>query len=303
MRRLTTLIVAVSLAVPVLAEAQAIPKTTSSSSGSSSGSSGSSGGGSSSSSSSGGGGSEARVSPPAPSSGSERTYSRLPASGSSSSRSGGSTARPAPVPGGVASSDSSRATSRTGSDLTPPPLGSDLGFLRTRNGRPIAGTATARPTENFVSFPFYGPWGSYYPWYGGFGWNLGFVGYNPWHFGATRWFWSPYGLWYDPYTYYWDPFWSSGYSSSSYYREREEKEPETMGSLRIKANLGSAKVYIDNALVGLVDEFDGLKNHLEIEGGRHTLEIRADGYVTHTQDIDVKVGKTQTVRINLKQKK
>ena len=299
MRALTSLVVAVGLAVPAIAEAQAIPRTGSTSSGSSGSSGGGSGGGSSSSS--GSGGSEGtRVSPPSSSSSSsgERTYSRLPTN--NPSRTGSSTARPAPVPGGVAGgSSSSSVSSRTGSN-TQVILGSDAAAARARNGRPLVGSATARPAGDYVSFPFFGPWGSWYPWGGGFGY--GFVGYNPFRYGATRWFWSPYGLWYDPFTYYWDPYWSSGYGGGggSY---REPKEPETMGSLRIKANPATAKVYIDNALVGLVDDFDGMKDHLEIEGGRHMLEIRADGYEIYKKEINVKVGTTQTLRIKLKEKK
>jgi hypothetical protein len=81
------------------------------------------------------------------------------------------------------------------------------------------------------------------------------------------------------------------------------KDPKkTTGSVRIKANPGTASVYIDGALAGKVEEFSGLNDRLEIEGGRHTLEVRAEGYVTKTQEINVKVDTTQTVRINLKKK-
>ena len=156
-------------------------------------------------------------------------------------------------------------------------------------------------SNDFVSFPFYGPWGSWYPWYSGFG-GFGFLSYSPWRYGATRWYWSPYGLWYDPYTYDWDPYYGGGSYSSSY-RDREPKEVKTTGTLRIKANLDAAKIYIDNALVGTVAEFDGLKGQLEVDGGRHTFELRADGYTTFKQEIDVKVGKTQTIRASLKEKK
>ena len=152
---------------------------------------------------------------------------------------------------------------------------------------------------DFVSFPLYGPWGAWYPWSTGFGWNFGFMSYNPWRYGAARWYYGPYGYWYDPFTYDWDPYWS--YPSRPSY---EEKEPETMGSLRIKASPSTAKVYIDGALVGTVDEFNGLKSHLEIEGGRHVLELRAEGYATYTEEINVKVGPTQTIRAGrLKAKK
>ena len=177
----------------------------------------------------------------------------------------------------------------------------------------MTGTAVARPAViggggiNYVSFPFYGPWGHWYPWYGGFGWNMSFVAYNPWYYGATRWFWGPYGMWYDPYM-YWDPFYyGGGYSGGGGdYNEgggKAPKEKKTTGSVRIKANPESASVYIDGALAGKVEEFSGLNDGLEIDGGRHTLELRAEGYVTVTQEINVKVDTKQTVRINLKKKK
>ena len=69
-----------------------------------------------------------------------------------------------------------------------------------------------------------------------------------------------------------------GSSSSS-------EERLTFGSLRIKANVSEAKVYVDGALAGLVDEFDGLKDHLELETGKHTVELRAEGYATVSADV------------------
>jgi hypothetical protein len=53
-----------------------------------------------------------------------------------------------------------------------------------------------------------------------------------------------------------------------------------------------------NALVGR-SEFGGLDS-LSISGGRHTIELRADVYVTQSREIDVKIGTTQTVRFSLK---
>lgn len=197
---------------------------------------------------------------------------------------------------------SGSSSSRVGSGYPATAGLGDPDYARSRGNRPVSGSAVARPAGDYVSFPFFGPWGRWYPWYtGGFGWNLGFVTYNPWRYGATRWIWGRYGLWYDPWDYWLDPYWAS----SGYYRSEPSapKPKSTIGSLRIKANPSSAKVYIDNALVGLVDEFDGLGDYLELEGGRHVLELRAEGYVTHTQDIEIKPGKTQTVRVSLKEKK
>jgi hypothetical protein len=246
------------------------------------------------------------------------THSRI-ASGSGATHTGTATVRQAPTPGGVASSGvSENAASTRGTGLSQV-FGGDPSVARSRNGQPLTGSAVARPLpiggggggNNFVSFPFYGPWGTWYPWYGGFGWNIGFVTYNPWYYGAARWYWGPYGLWYDPFT-YWDPFysmyWEPGYpypGGGGYSSEKEggSKAKETTGSLRIKADPETAKVYVDNALAGLVEEFSGLNDRLELEGGRHTIELRAEGYVTQSHEVDVKTGKTQTVRFNLKKQK
>ena len=72
------------------------------------------------------------------------------------------------------------------------------------------------------------------------------------------------------------------------------------GSIRLRASPSSASVYIDGALVGKVDEFDGFTDHLELDGGMHQLELRAEGYETYRGQIDVEVGKTLTERISLK---
>jgi hypothetical protein len=237
------------------------------------------------------------------------THSRIPTN--NATRTGEAEARRAPAPGGVATSSDpvSSSSSRTSADLFQG-FGETAAVGRSRNGAPVTGTAAVRPVvigggginPNYVSFPFYGPWGNWYPWYGGLGY-FGFVAYNPWYYGATRWYWGPYGMWYDPFMY--DPFYfSGGYSGGGGgdYTESKPKEPKkTTGSVRIKANPSTAAIYIDGALTGRVEELQN--DRLEIEGGRHTLELRAEGYVTQTQEINVKVDTTQTVRINLKEKK
>ena len=68
---------------------------------------------------------------------------------------------------------------------------------RDRNGRPVVGTATARRDVVIGggTYPF-SPFGRWSPFYGsGFGYNVGFVTYNPWYYGSTRWIYGRYGLW------------------------------------------------------------------------------------------------------------
>lgn len=188
---------------------------------------------------------------------------------------------------------------------------------RDRGGRAVVGTAVPRPVyaNNPVQLIYY-PWNSYYSRYGyyGYGYNYAF-GYNRcgWGYGCPAWY-SPY--WYDPfyrYGYYgyggrygaYDPYdqYDQGYSSSSSSSNSfSEPEPRRMGSIRIKAKPATAKVYIDGTLVGTIDDFDGLTNHLELEAGPHEMEIRADGYVTLVKSISVKADQTMTERLSLKKK-
>jgi hypothetical protein len=190
---------------------------------------------------------------------------------------------------------------------------------RDRGGRAVIGQAVPRPV--YAGLPtnpiyIYNPWNSYYSRYGGYygyGYNYG---YSPcgWGYGCPY---NPY--WYDPFyrygyygygygfghpgAYYPDDDPGQGYSSSSSgNRYSEPEESRRMGSLRIKATPATAKIYIDGTLVGTVDDFDGLTNHLEIEAGAHEMEVRADGYATLIKDINVKAGQTTTERLALKKK-
>ncbi len=222
----------------------------------------------------------------------------------------------APAPGGVAprsapergqpssSSTSSSSSPRRGSSglVIPATLGTADG--RTRGDHPVTGNATTRtnvPPGDLVSFPFYGPWGPWYPWYSaGFYWNSYLLGYGPWDYAGTCWGWGRYGAWYDPFGYCWGG--DAGYYGDGGGGGAAPKVKATTGTLRLRVDPSKAKVYIDDAFAGNVDEFNGLGDHLEVEFGRHTIKFVADGYVTHSMDINVEAGRTQTVRASLKKK-
>jgi hypothetical protein len=70
--------------------------------------------------------------------------------------------------------------------------------------------------------------------------------------------------------------------------------------VRLRASPENAQVYIDGALAGTVDDFNGLSNHLELERGVHQLELRAEGYEVYTTEIEVEAGRTRTTRASLK---
>jgi hypothetical protein len=176
--------------------------------------------------------------------------------------------------------------------------------VRSRDGRPVTGSATVRPPLSgtggglliFTDYPFYG---------GGFGWNACFYGarypgwnYGPWGPWGYDPFWSPFG--YGGYYYYNDPFYGSrGYGRSEPEPEPEPEAPRT-GSLRFRVSPASAQVYVDGRLMGRVDDFNGLAHHLELVAGAHQLELRADGYETLVTSVTVKADRTTTERLNLK---
>jgi PEGA domain. len=94
--------------------------------------------------------------------------------------------------------------------------------------------------------------------------------------------WSPYMG--DPL----DPYYSGygGYSSGVY-------NTHDQGNLKLKVKPRNAKVYVDGYFVGQVDQFDGAFQKLPLNGGRHKVEVRAEGY--ETAEFDVLITPEQTV--------
>ena len=238
-------------------------------------------------------------------SGSSRSSGSSGASSSGSARAGGmerpgSSGNSAPAPPPPAAprmtSDSPRSSSPKKSDpvrLGTAAIGSGSATTaaKIRGSVLPSGYAIARPPTHFnviIAYPYYVPWGYWSPWYGGYGYGFGY-GYNPWYYGP--WGWAHFGFWYSP---------------ASYYSELEpetaaaEPEPPIMGAVRIRSNAENASVYVDGVRVGIVDDFNGLSDHLELEKGRHTIELRADGFESASIEVNVKAGQTQTVRLNLK---
>jgi hypothetical protein len=181
------------------------------------------------------------------------------------------------------------------------------GLTRTRGARPIEGSARPRPILGGVDDPRFIGW---YPWYGSrFSGYFGYGAYDPWLFGSS-WGWSRYG-WYDP---FWRPYGYSifdpyGFGYGHHYwgtpyvvMDRDDDDDDVYqnyGSLRIRADPKSARVYVDGALAGTVDDFDGLTSHLPLAQGVHQIEIRADGYETYSAEVTIEAGKTRTERARL----
>jgi len=257
--------------------------------------------------------------------------------GSSASRPASSPSSPAPArvrtaaPASQPAPSTSQVASRTRGTTGTSGAGaaSEASFDsggRSRGVRAAQSTARPRPpysgpgpNSNWYYYPsahpsYVGYYPGYYgsPGYGfhfsvGFGYGYGY-GYSPY------WYTPHYGLYpYDPFfygyaPYYYPPagygFYSSYQSSGSNAGDRDdgyrpEVQPPT-GSLRLRVSLTTAKVYLDGALAGSVDDFDGLTGHLKVEAGTHEIELRADGYQPYATSVTIDAGKTRTERATLR---
>jgi PEGA domain-containing protein len=239
------------------------------------------------------------------------------AGSSSSGSSGTATPRSTAAPSSSGSSNpSSGGGSGARSRATAPDASNNASgarevpsWSRPRGDQPVTGTAVTRvgppPNHNgyYGSGYYYDPAFYYNGYYGcgygcGYGYGFGY-GYSP--------FYAPYGfgLGYGLYSglgwnpYFGDPFGGDpysagygGYSSSRYYQEQ--------GNLKLKVKPRDAKVYVDGYFVGPVDEFDGSFQKLALNGGRHKVEIKADGYETAEFDVLISPDKTVTFQGELK---
>jgi PEGA domain-containing protein len=150
---------------------------------------------------------------------------------------------------------------------------------RPRGDRPSYGTAVARTHPPYYpgggggyhpSYPWYAPW---YPY------SFGLFYWDPLWWGATY---SPYGVYDSGYGY----DYGGGPSSAGY----------GTGSLKLKVKPNDAQVYVDGYFAGLVDDFDGVFQKLNLEVGPHHIEIHAPGYETLSFDVQIQFDETTTYR-------
>ena len=125
--------------------------------------------------------------------------------------------------------------------------------------------------------------------FGGFGLGTGAYG-------------SLYGYGYSPYAYGYSPYYggySSGYYggySSGYYGRYVRGGH---ARLRIIGTPRHAEVFVDGYYAGIVDDFDGVFQHLELEPGSHQIEIRAPGFEAIGFDVRAEGGRTITYRARM----
>lgn len=150
---------------------------------------------------------------------------------------------------------------------------------RPNPGGPTVGQAVLRPNP-----PIHGGGGGgggwypshpYYPWFG-WGLGMGYYGY--------------YGL----YNSWWG--WGSPYVYDIGYYGDYGNESGGRGGLKLKVEPTFAEVYVDGYFMGIVADFDGAFQRMELEVGAHHIEIRAPGYQTIVFDVRIEFNDTVTYR-------
>ncbi len=145
---------------------------------------------------------------------------------------------------------------------------------------PVVGTAVPRPGGRPFS-PYRGGGGwPYYGVYGAFG--LGAYGYM-----------DP--MWYDmdpslyPDVPYGDPY---AYGAPGTYAPPPPLA--AIGGLRLDVKPKNASVIVDGYLAGVVDDFDGHFQHLDLVSGAHHVELDAQGYAPLRFDVNIQPRRTTT---------
>jgi hypothetical protein len=128
-----------------------------------------------------------------------------------------------------------------------------------------------------------------YP-YGYFGYPYGYVGY-PYGY-------SYYPYAYGPYRYGFSAHFGAGYYGPAYYGGAYYGAGYwgSYGGVRIRDAQPDAQVLVDGYYAGIVDDFDGSFQRLNLEEGVHKIEIRTPNGPPLTFDVNVIAGQTITYR-------
>jgi hypothetical protein len=181
-------------------------------------------------------------------------------------------------PSGGASS-SSAPSSSSGSEGYSPSFSVERSGAERRHPRP--GTGTGHRGAYYYGSPYYGG-------YSGRGYGYGY-GYG----------YYPYDRLYGGFYYGYSPYYYSGYYGYSpyYYGSRGGYGyGYRTGSLRLLVEPREARVYVDGYYAGIVDDFDGIFQRLNLSPGRHEITFKLEGFRSYR--VRVYVPLDQTVKIH-----
>ena len=73
------------------------------------------------------------------------------------------------------------------------------------------------------------------------------------------------------------------------------------GGVRIAVDQRDAEVFVDGHYMGVVDDFDGTFQQVNLEPGPHRVDVRRDGFEPVTVNVNIQPGRTVTYRTPLRQ--
>jgi len=171
-------------------------------------------------------------------------------------------------------------------------------------GRAVARTG---PPPRVNGGPYYGYGHPYPPYYGGYYRPYYYAPYyySPYYYGPwapgfsvgfSFGFGYPYGYAYGAYGYpaYGYPAYGYPYAGYSYGYGRP------YGGVRIDLPQRDAEVWTDGSFAGIVDNFDGSMQQLNLTPGTHRIEVREKGFEPVSFEVNVEPGRTITYRTQLR---
>ena len=132
------------------------------------------------------------------------------------------------------------------------------------------------------------------------------VPYRPYSYGYRSYGYSSYGYPYGYHAYAYRPGFSlyfglpySAYGYPAYgngggYGYYSAVPGRAYGSVRIVDAPENAQVFVDGYYAGIVDDYDGVFQRLNLEAGAHRIEIEAPGYPPVAFDVRIQPGQTIT---------
>jgi len=76
-------------------------------------------------------------------------------------------------------------------------------------------------------------------------------------------------------------------------------EGKSAGAIDFAVKPDTTQVYVDGALRGTVDDFDGFPQHLKLRPGHHSLTLRTPEGVEVTRDIRITAGTKIKIKLEL----
>jgi hypothetical protein len=163
------------------------------------------------------------------------------------------------------------------------------GTRRNVNGAPVVGHAVPRGSI-YPGRPGY-PGGHYPVYYGG---RYIYGGYPYWGWYGWGYGWGGWGGWWGPgwYGSMWWPGWGWWGPAGPYYAVPYGVTSDA----RLLVKPRDTEVYVDGALAGIVDNYDGVFQSLRLAPGTHEITLYLDGHRRYSQNVYVAPGSTLKVR-------